>query len=455
MFEKKYGGSAAEEGKCVVQTLDGGYMLCGYTTSNIPVVNAYLVKTDNMGDTLWTKHYGGAIGETANWVCQNNDSGYTFTGTTNSYGPGTPNFSNTWVVRTDKNGDTLWTRSYDFALKNDKGVYVMQTSDGGFLVLAYTVQGTVPYGRAYKLTATGALSWSAVMPTGVSSFCYSAMEDVNGDFLIAGGYYGVSSYDGFVRRFSPTGTLLSTKTYDMPGNSAQNIFHMQRRVNTAGYYLAGIDGPGFDVYLVKTDANLDTVWTTTISTFFSSSNYATKHYSTQQTADGGFIFAGYTTSANNQVKLIKTDSMGVVQWTKYYGGADADWGYCVSQTPDDGYIISGMADYQSTTVIQAYLIKTDSLGNSSVTTGIADEKSGNDILALPNPSSGVYTLYVPNTGMKEVVIYNSIGATIYQNYFSNDLLVIDLSGSRSGVYYLKVLTANKIVSDKKLILINE
>lgn len=451
MFEKKYGGAAAEEGKCVIQTLEGGYMLCGYTRSGVPVTNAYLVKTNNLGDTLWTKRYAGPSGENANWVCQNSDSGYIFTGNTSSYGPGTPTYTNTWVVRTDKNGDTLWSRSFDYSLKSDRGVFVMQTSDGGFLVLAYCVQGTTPKGVAYKLTASGALSWSAIMGSAVSSYCYYAIEDTNGDFLISGGFFA-STYDGFVRRYSSSGTLLSTKAYDMPDGSGQNIFYMQRRVNAAGYYLAGITAVGFDVYLIKTDANLDTLWTTTISTFFVSSNFGNRHYSTQQTFDGGFIFAGYTTSGDNQVKLIKTDSMGVVQWTRYYGGTDVDWGYWVRQTPDGGYIISGMADSQSPTIIQAYLIKTDSLGNSSVTTGIPNQISSATISVFPNPSSGVFTFSCVDDEIKEIEIYNSLGEIVYEGTISNHQTTFDMADKPNGIYFYRVSGLNGIIGEGKLIL---
>ena len=89
-------------------------------------------------------------------------------------------------------------------------------------------------------------------------------------------------------------------------------------------------------------------------------------YSVQQTADGGYVVAGYTLSfgaGSYDFWLVKTDSAGSEQWNKTYGGNYSDQAYCVQQTSDGGYILAGTADLLGSAVNDAWLVKTDSAGN--------------------------------------------------------------------------------------------
>ena len=88
--------------------------------------------------------------------------------------------------------------------------------------------------------------------------------------------------------------------------------------------------------------------------------------STQQTSDGGYIFAGYTKSFeddSDDALLIKTDSEGNEVWSKTYGGINYDWAYSVQQTSDGGYILAGRTVFLEYDSSDALLIKTDSEGN--------------------------------------------------------------------------------------------
>lgn len=72
-----------------------------------------------------------------------------------------------------------------------------------------------------------------------------------------------------------------------------------------------------------------------------------------QTNDGGYIIAGYTESNDSDVTvnhghrdiwIVKTDSVGSIQWQKSYGGSDFEIAYSIQQTTDGGYIVGGYSN---------------------------------------------------------------------------------------------------------------
>ncbi len=98
-----------------------------------------------------------------------------------------------------------------------------------------------------------------------------------------------------------------------------------------------------------------------------------------RTGDNGFAITGRTMSDDGDATgnhmagtqdylLIKTDSSGMVQWHKCYGGTDFDGSYSVMQTPDGGYALTGFASSNNGDVTGAHgnndfwVVKTDSAG---------------------------------------------------------------------------------------------
>jgi len=134
-WTRTYGGSSYDWGQSVQQTSDGGFVVAGYTSSfGAGGYDAYLIRTDANGDTLWTRTYGGSGHDYGYSVQQTADSGFVVAGYTYSFGAGS---RDVYLIRTDATGDTLWTRTYG-GEDEDIGRSVQQTSDGGFVVAGYT-----------------------------------------------------------------------------------------------------------------------------------------------------------------------------------------------------------------------------------------------------------------------------------------------------------------------------
>ena len=185
------------------------------------------------------------------------------------------------------------------------------------------------------------------------------------------------------------------RTYGGAGNDAG---YSVQQTTDGGYIIAGtydFYGANQQVYLIKTNASGDTLWTRTYGG--AGDDYGK---SVQQTQDGGYIIAGYTTSfgaGNDDVYLNKTNANGDTLWTRTYGGTNWDYSRSVQQTQDGGYIVAGMTSSFGNSA-QVYLIKTDSLGRSS---GVEEESrqgdketrgQGERLRAIPNPFTSFATL---------------------------------------------------------------
>ncbi len=331
LWTRKFGGPQWEMGHCVQQTRDSGYIVAGEASSFGDGPQVYLLRTDASGDTLWTRTYGGADSETGFSVRQTNDGGYIVVGNTDSYGDGIQ----IYLLRLDANGDTLWTRIYG-GTGQDEGRCVQLTTDSGFIVLGQTnsfSRGMKIY--CLKATADGDTLWTRI---------YANAEDQWGRYI----------------------DLTSDGGYIITGFSWIPVYYEQ-------------------VYLIKINAAGDTLWTRSHG-----GDGNDVGYSVQQTTDGGYVITGegYSSALRNvQAYLLKTDAHGDSVWVRYFGGADYDEARSARQTIDGGYIIAGYtATYGNNGDV--YLIKTDRSGNVINETTVGDKRiAPGGMNIIPNPFS--------------------------------------------------------------------
>jgi hypothetical protein len=363
-FQKTYGGTIDDVGLSARQTTDGGYIICGLTTSfGAGSRDVYLVKTDSIGDTLWTKTYGGTNDDVGESVQQTADGGYIITGYTKSFGVDS---IDVYLIKTNPSGDTLWTKTYG-GTGLDDGYSVQQTTDGGYVIAGATGSFGPASFSVYliKTDINGNSLWSKTFGGTDHEHGSSIHQTTDGGYIIAGstGSFGAGGDDVYLIKTNATGDTLWTKTFG--GTNTDAAESVQQTVD-GGYIITGYTssfGAGNnDIYLIKTDTIGDTLWTKTFGGISSDGGS-----SVQQTTDGGYVMAGSTASfgaGSHDVYLIKTDANGDSLWTKTFGGIDYDDGYSVQQTTDGGFIIAGYTWSYGAGAGDICLIKTDSLGNS-------------------------------------------------------------------------------------------
>ena len=133
LWNKVYGGSAADIAMSVCHTNDGGFFVCGHSNSFANGdYDIYLVKTDANGVEIWSKTYGGDDWETAKRIIPLNDGNFAIIGTTYSYGAGN---ADVWLLKIDSEGEIIWDLTFGTE-KDETGNGVCTIDDGNIMIVS-------------------------------------------------------------------------------------------------------------------------------------------------------------------------------------------------------------------------------------------------------------------------------------------------------------------------------
>jgi len=370
MWDHRYGGTKTEEVFSLEHTRDGGYMLAGISQSGADgdktepcwdpsntLHDYWLLKTDSTGVREWDKRFGGFSYDFLYSCRQTSDDGYILAGYSQSdssgdkteYSRGGMDF---WILKTDVSGHKLWDKRYGGS--GEDYLFTMEIAhDGGFLLGGYSAsdssgdrtQHTRGLGDYWivKTDSLGNKQWDRRYGGSNDESLWSLWPTRDGGYLLG----GVSG--------SPAG-----------GDKTDAL-----RDTCSACYVA-------DYWLVKIDSAGNKEWDKTYGGV--REDYL---YSVLQCTDGGFILGGMSLSGIGFEKsqstkggadywIIKTDSLGTIQWDADFGGnGNEDEVGNVTQTADGGFLIPG-SSYTATAsgdktednlgLEQTWLVKTDEDG---------------------------------------------------------------------------------------------
>ncbi len=406
-FQKTYGGPGDEEAYSVQQTSDGGYILAGYTKSYGPgnFENAYLIRTDSMGDLVWSKTYGVSGGASKfRSVLPTSDGGFIAAGWIYE---SPAKAHDILIVKTDGAGNEMWTRKFGGA-GCDSAFSINLDDDGGYLISGSTSVSVADYPVPFilKINNTGTVilfkSYDLTAFRGVGSFRTS-----DGGLFLLGSF--PSTVAPFLFSLNNSGSYEWTKSFYIHNGSAGSPSnHVDPpscaiiQTNDSGYLYCGPGSAwgGADIGLFKLDDTGGVVWAKAYGNTLDEYGY-----SISKTNDGGFIVAGLSYSfslGDRDFYLFKVDSLGNVQWSRGYGGSGEDFLYSMSNTDDGGFVLAG-SSFSYGNGKQIYLVKTDVDGLSGCNdkNAITKESSGTinsgdgllwPIQTLSNDSSAIITI---------------------------------------------------------------
>ncbi len=442
-FQRTYGGTEDDGGQSVVQTADGGYYVVGYTcTSGSSGADVFVIATDPSGEERWTQVFGGQPGNdygygvamTANGDCL--AAGYLMTG----------GHADVALHGNTADGGQLWIQVIGGS-SDDMAYSIARNTDGGFIVAGatYSFGAGPPNAYVLRTDSLGDTLWTRTFG-GVDEDCaFSAQQTADSGFIICGTTYsyGAGQSDIYLIKTNAAGDTLWTRTH---GGAQPEHGHSVRQTADSGYIICGTTlsfGAGAaDIWLVRTNANGDALWTRTFG-----GDTADLGHSVAQTADHGFILCGQTASfgaGNYDAWIIKTDSMGDTLWTRTFGGANDDVGYSVQQTTDGGYIMAGKTKSRGAGGEDFYLIKTDAEGHLAVAEPKADcaRASTFSLSCKPNPCRSSTVLHLtagPLDHSTAVLrIYDSQGRLVHSSFgIRASSFRLDLRSMPAGAYFLR------------------
>jgi hypothetical protein len=288
----------------VQQTLDGGYIAAGclFGTSLNPngqqqSVNddVWLIKTNSLGDTLWTKLYKTEYNtiDRAFSVQQTLDGGYIMSGTSSN---------EIWLIKTDFQGDEIW----NTLLGPGQGTYVQQTSDGGYIVAGTTGSDAI----LIKTNSLGDTLWTKKYGGTEYDYAKSVQQTPDGGYILTCTFQD-GDFSFCLIKIDNLGVEVWNQKYEGPSNDYASYGD---QTDDGGYFIFGETtsqwdhgNGGPDFWFIKTNSLGDTLWTRTIG----SSNWE-RGYSAKQTADGGYILVGLKRNmfGDNDLYLVKLNSSG-------------------------------------------------------------------------------------------------------------------------------------------------
>lgn len=423
-------------------TFDGGYIVSGGNYLNT-VPDFGLIKTDSYGNVLWSKRYGGSDYDLMNDIKQTSDSGYIMVGNTRSFGSGD---LDVYVVKTDFLGDTLWTRTIGSTYRDDC-FSVAETDDSGYVMTGFMVD-SLNFGYIYllKLNSSGDSCWLKTFfnPGGIGN-CVKKTHDSG--FIICGYLgFGIGGVSGYLIKTDSLGNLLWAKTY---GSVSETWFYDILESSNGDLAICGATS-GFsndrDVLFLLTDS---------LGNYINASifpNPGLDEGRTLTTSRNGYMISGITKADlpyNEALFLISIDSMAVSCYTydisfndssvyPYYQPLIKELGHGGDVIPTTLTKYSGCRAFD--------ICMTDQVQNTNI-------ESTKETLVYPTLFSNLLNFNTQNFQF-EFNLFDARGKLILSKSVSNKT-EIPTENLSEGIYFYQIIDKDLKLFSGKLVKIND
>jgi hypothetical protein len=501
-FVKHYGTHYREYATRILEK-NNQYYITGVTWAYTSAGDIFLMNVDSLGITNWTKSYFGVNRDYPEDMFYEGN-GFSIIGYTYSYGTG---HDDALILTVDSVGNVVRTSTYGTAVQYDRAYYLLKTDgETGYFVgsgMFPNLEGSV----LYKTDAIGNIIWSYKFISTENTVIRCIHQYANGNLLVllTGQYYYTKNLF-ILAQLDANGNFISATQYSTNSGNPMVITRMLHTSDN-GFILAGSSylnaiGADCDIFLMKTDSVGNAMWCKMYGDIF-----VETAYDVIQTTDEGYILTGYTNSygfGTDDAILLKTDSIGTLQWAKTYGTGAGEYGNSVIQTEDGGYAIVGSTFLNNTTLLDSQdvmVIKTDSFGVTDcrytewspivqngqyflsnpvltqaaygsatfpnppasavyyyevdycLTTNLKSVENHIEFNIYPNPAHNTFTISFNSLSSMvngHLQIFDVTGRVVYEQTLNNQSTIIDKQFS-PGIYFIKVRGGEKVFTEKLVV----
>ncbi|HEU4716280.1 MAG TPA: T9SS type A sorting domain-containing protein [Bacteroidia bacterium] len=452
LWSKQYGGSGDETALYIIRLSDGGFAVCGESFSDDVNGDAFLFRTDSLGNLSWWKNYGAANYDIAYSVVELHDGNLAISGLTET----TPSQYDAFVAETDATGDTLWTQTIG-GPGIDHAVQMIETSDDAILFCGKSLS----YGAGscdcflVKIDENGDTLWTKTIGGAGWDESMDVIERPDG-FAICGGTTssGSGSYDFLLMKTDLSGNLQWAKTY---GGAKIEASYCIIDVAGTGYAFAGYTetfGPGHsrgtdsaNAMLILTDYSGDTIWAASYGGLLKE-----ECFSVRQTHSGGYAIAGYTGSFGDslQAYLFATDPQGNTGCNDrraHPDVANANFA-CTSYAYD---VFHSLHENSFAAAEAPLYFSPRQVCGGPLSSGNRNETG--PLLLYPNPAAGFVTVCTDEKETTQITLKDVTGKTA-GTYFTgaNGNVVINTNGLAAGIYFVSFVKKDGSCISRKFII---
>ncbi len=363
-WARNYAGNAFDEYgiAAIQQTADGGYVVAGAGGVG-GLGHGWLAKLNPGGEITWQKRIALSdppqnVGTRATAVQQTADGGYVAAGFATEVVFNVVYEEHLWVAKFDAAGNSLWQLSGDFSLDSE-AYAIRQTLDGGYIVAGVAAYPGGGGALILKLDASGKIVWGKIYGGNAIFRLNAIQQTADGGYIAAGTFLTSPGGGAWVLKVDASGGAIWEKTY---ATSGFDFGTSVQQTADGGYIVA--QASGYSTWLLKLDQAGNTSWQ---MAYGGTGTFSAP--SMQQTSDGGYILAGATTptgAGDGHAWFLKTDAAGAILWQRTFGGAGGDAAAAVQQTADGGYVAAGYTtSFGPIGGSSAWVLKLDGAGNGA------------------------------------------------------------------------------------------
>lgn len=515
-WQSCFGGSEQDIAYDIIE-IPGGYFIVGSTGSNDGDISinkglndGWLIKTDNNGNVLWEKTYGGSSGDGFRRIFPDNSGNYIMVGGSGStYGdisynpyPGSESF---WIVKIDIEGNIIWDKIVGGSY-GDKIWNASPTLDGGVVAIGETISDdghvSVYYGGndtwMVKLSVEGVVEWDYTIGTGWFDIGQAIIQTSDGGYLAGSNSIMLQGAVGNISCITPsygyvTGVLtnfdadMNVQWQRCYGGNNHDAISGTLELDEGYVFVGGTAStnmPGhkgdYDVWVVRMDFDGNIIWQ---KVYGGSRGEAGENIFA--TDDGEFIVVGNTFSNNGDVSgnhsmsehysdiwMFKINSDGELQWQQCFGGGEREEIYKgMVRKSDNNFVIAGVTNFGP-----SYDVGCTPYGGNFVDKDfwvfeilmddtvnvITPAASARGIRVYPNPAKDLVQFEVPcptessrrgssmfNVG--ELHLFDVFGRQAAGKQITSDQTFLDVSELPQGFYIYKVVLGEITYSGKIVI----